>query len=324
MTAPDEFHYQDVADAILEGDVVPFLGAGASLCGRSNVPQPFQPGPYLPSGDELADYLATKRRYPPGDALDLIRVSQYVDVIRGRGKLYQDLRDVFTTEYEPNAVHRLLARLPRQLRAAGVPQQVVITTNYDDALERAFEAEHEAFDVVYYDARRSRTLGKFFHRAPGETVPKLIESPNEYAGLDLDNRPVVLKIHGAIDRKNPDRDSYVITEDDYIEYLARDEMRSFAVLKAHVQKRSFLFLGYSLQDWNLRVILNRIWDERSDPMPSWAIQKLDPKRSPRSIAVERKLWDDRGDVELLFEDLSRYVEKLGEYIPETVPAKPAA
>lgn len=333
MTAPDDFHYQDVADAILEGDVVPFLGAGAGLCGRPTVPEPFAPGPYLPSGAELADYLATKRRYPPEEVRDLLRVSQYVDVTRGWGKLYQDLRQVFTTDYQPNDVHRLLARLPRELRAANartadpdqnLPQQLVITTNYDDALERAYDAEGEPYDVVYYDARRSGSLGKFYHRPPGEKVPQLIDVPNEYEKLDLDRRPVILKIHGAVDRNDPDRDSYVITEDDYIEYLARDEMRQFSVLKAHMQVRSFLFLGYSLQDWNLRVLLNRIWDERGATMHSWAIQMLDPKRSSRSVDVERKLWDDRGDVELLFEDLSVYVKRLGAYIPEIASAKSSA
>jgi SIR2-like domain len=309
---PNEPHYQDVADAILEGDVVPFLGAGVNLCQRNPVPTPFAPGPYLPSGTELAEYLATKRRFPPEETTrDLLRVAQYVGVRRGWGKLYQDLRGVFTTEYTPNSAHKLLARLPRELRNANVPQQLVITTNYDDALERAYDEVGEKYDVVYYDARRDGHLGKFFHRRHGAEVPDLIEVPNEYAELDLAERPVILKIHGAIDRVEATRDSYVITEDDYIEYLTRDEIRGFSALKAPMQQRSFLFLGYSLQDWNLRVILNRIWDKHGPTMHSWAIQKHDEARSEQSIEVERKLWDDRGDVELLFEDLAVYVEKLG-------------
>ena len=32
---------------------------------------------------------------------------------------------------------------------------------------------------------------------------------------------MILKIHGAVDRARPDRDSYVITEDHYIDYLTR-------------------------------------------------------------------------------------------------------
>ena len=34
-----------------------------------------------------------------------------------------------------------------------------------------------------------------------------------------------MKIHGAVDRAEPDRDSYVITEDHYIDYLTKTERR---------------------------------------------------------------------------------------------------
>jgi hypothetical protein len=331
LDTPDEFHYEDVVDAIREGEVIPFLGAGVNLCDRRDVPKPWQPCGHLPSGVELAEWLAKQRNYPPDEARDLLHVAQYVGVTRGWLKLYKDLRSVFTQSYEPNGVHRFLARLPRVLRDAAVPQQLVITTNYDDALEQAYDDEDEPYDVVYYAARKGQ-LGKFFHRPPRDPVapadapppePQLIEVPNEYTGLDLDERPVILKIHGAVDRAQPDRDSYVITEDDYISYLVRDEMRSFSALKAPMQQRSFLFLGYSLQDWNLRVILNRLWDESGAPMRSWAIQKPDPERSHRSLEVERKLWDDRGDVDLLFADLAEYVLELDRRIPDPQPAAAA-
>jgi NAD-dependent SIR2 family protein deacetylase len=331
LETPDEFHYDDVADAIREGEVIPFLGAGVNLCDRGVVPEPWEPCDQLPSGGELAEWLAKLRKYPPQEARDLLRVAQYVGVTRGWLRLYNDLREVFKQPYRPNSVHAFLARLPRVLRDAGVPQQLVITTNYDDALEQAYDTAREPYDVVYYAARKGQH-GKFFHRPPREPdapadapppEPQLIDVPNEYTGLDLDERPVILKIHGAVDRTEPTRDSYVITEDDYISYLARDEMRSFSALKGPMQQRSFLFLGYSLQDWNLRVILNRIWDESGAPMRSWAIQKPDPKRSSRSLAVERKLWDDRGDVDLLFADLAEYVRELGRQIPDPQPAAAA-
>ena len=35
---------------------------------------------------------------------------------------------------------------------------------------------------------------------------------------------MILKIHGAIDRLRPERDSYVITEDNYIDYLTRTDV----------------------------------------------------------------------------------------------------
>ena len=35
---------------------------------------------------------------------------------------------------------------------------------------------------------------------------------------------MILKIHGAVDRTDSDRDSYVITEDHYIDYLTRTDI----------------------------------------------------------------------------------------------------
>ena len=52
----------------------------------------------------------------------------------------------------------------------------------------------------------------------------------------------------------------MITEDHYIDYLTRtDLVESHARdVTAKLRKSHFLFLGYGLRDWNLRVILHRI------------------------------------------------------------------
>jgi hypothetical protein len=71
-----------------------------------------------------------------------------------------------------------------------------------------------------------------------------------------------------------------------------------------MKESSFLFLGYSLRDWNLRVILYRLWKEQPLQSQSWAIQK-----NPQ--AFERKFWALRR-VELLDVDLDDYVGDLAE------------
>jgi hypothetical protein len=318
MSGPDDIHYELVAEQILEGRVIPFLGAGVNMCGRPDATA-WEPGDLLPSGRELAEYLAKKRQFPPREPKELVRVSQYVNAVLGRGVLYNDLRAIFTAEYEPNCVHTFLARLPAVLRERGLPQQLIVTTNYDDALERALENEHQDYDVLYYEANPKGRLGKFFHRRSGSTTAQLIEVPNECSDIDLEQRPVVLKIHGAVDRNDPAGDSYVITEDDYIDYLSHNELDRFVVLKDTMETSHYLFLGYSLQDWNLRVILNEIWDERDLDVKSWAIQKADRRRDRRSLEIERQLWKVRGDVDLLTVDLDTYIAKLDARVPKAVP-----
>jgi hypothetical protein len=313
-------HCHQVAKAmVLDGRVVPLLGAGANLCGRTRSTGRWAPGSrWLPSGAELADHLARYGDYPE-ESRDLGRVSQYVSAVLGDEPLYQELHELFVADYEPTALHRFLAEVPAIVRA--LPEQprdrhqLIVTTNYDDALERAFADAGEEFDLVSYVCDGD-DRGKFLHRAP-DAAPTLIERPNEYGALSLDDRTVILKIHGAVDRDDPERDSFVITEDHYIDYLTRTDVANLLpiTLAAKLRQSHILFLGYSLRDWNLRAIFHRIWQERRRSCASWAIQ-----RAPEPIEV--RFWQKRG-VEILNFALDRYVAELGRNA-RTLPASEAA
>ena len=306
MSVPLDMHYETVVAAIADGEVVPFLGAGVNLCDRPEGIG-YQHGQYLPSGGELAAYLANQFRYPEDDRKDLLRVSQYVAVMRGTGPLYRRLHYVFAADYPPTPLHRFLVTLPTVLREKGYPtHQLIVTTNYDDVLERAFHAAGERFDLVWYVAEGGQR-GKFWHQPPdGEA--RLIEKPNEYEDLSLDQQSVILKIHGAVDRVSVEQSSFVITEDHYIDYLTRTDISNLVpvTLAAKLRHSSYLFLGYSLRDWNLRVILHRIWGEQKLTFQSWAIQ-LNPE------PLDQRFWWNRG-VEIIDQRLEDYVVALAERV----------
>jgi SIR2-like domain len=307
----DEDHYLTVGEKLTGGRLIPFLGAGANLCDRDDCA--WERGrPFLPSGFELAKYLAERGRYPSGDDLQLLRVSQYVDAARGEDELYLILREVFDGDYSPTSLHRMLARVARALQEAGRPQLLVVTTNYDDLVERALAEEGLEFDVVWYEAKQNaEARGLFVHRAPsGKTAT--IRRPNKYtalppAGLE---RPAVLKLHGCLVRDSPGDDSYVITEDSYIDYLADADLGIMIPigLWQRLTSNSLLFLGYSLSDWNLRVVLNRIWGARKLVGRNWAVQR-EPADANHS-RVEKALWDSRENVELAYCELKSYVQEL--------------
>lgn len=308
---PKGEHYDSVIDSLKEGELVPFFGAGVNLCGRP-ANTAWQLGQYLPSGGELSVYLAGEFNYPWAETSDLLRVSQYIALIRGLGPLNKRLRKIFVAEYPPTPLHQFFARLPKilQQKTGRASHQLIVTTNYDDVMERAFASEGEEYDVVSYMTGGSHEQrGKFLHWLPDGEV-HLIEKPNEYR-LPLDEnrnlkRSVVLKIHGAVDRNTPNRDSYVITEDHYIDYLTRSDISSLVpvTLAEKLKSSNFLFLGYSLRDWNLRVILHRIWMEQQQNAnyKSWAIQ-LKPEK------LEQKFWENR-DVEIFHSNLDNYISDL--------------
>jgi hypothetical protein len=318
----DEQHYLHLSDLIAAGEVVSFLGAGANMCDRPDE-APWEAGRFLPSGAELAQALAERSRYPARDSFDLLRVSQYVDAVLGEKQLYRYLRAIFAVDYPPNSLHRFLAALPALLRERGSPQSLVITTNYDDLVERAFDDRGEPYDLVWYEAKRGSLGGKFIHRAPdGKAVG--IERPNKYTRLSLSERPVILKLHGAVDRTDAKGDSFVITEDHYIDYLSQGDIGGQIpmTLRERMADSHFLFLGYSMRDWNLRVILNRIWGAQELDLKSWAIQR-EPD-DPTARKIEETLWSARGDVDLLYVPLREYIARLSAEVlgVATEPVRP--
>jgi hypothetical protein len=299
-------HCQIVARRLRDGNVIPFLGAGASLCERP-VGCDWQREGFLPSGSELASFLAQAYAFPEPGPLDLARVSQYVELAAGDATLFEELHSIFAGSYVPNKLHRLLAALPGILRADGRPfaGQLIITTNYDDALESAFAAAGEQFDLVTY-FREPAEPGRFVHHRPdGEQVAN--PKHTEYRDFALEQRSIILKIHGAVDRADESSDSYVITEDDYIDYLAREMAKQIpAYLMARMKTSHFLFLGYGMRDWNLRVILRQIWSEEKRRFGSWAIQ-----RNPSQI--DQRFWERNG-VDIVDFPLEQWVDGMREQL----------
>ena len=102
---------------------------------------------------------------------------------------------------------------------------LALTTNYDDALEQAFEAAGEPYSVIFYRASRE---GRCWLRHGGDAEAKVIARPERYTGVSLHERSVILKVHGAVDRleRRSFNDSYVISEDQYIDFLASTRLET--------------------------------------------------------------------------------------------------
>jgi DNA-binding SARP family transcriptional activator len=283
--APSEGHFEQVLRALFEGRLVPVLGAEVA---------------------ELATRLAKRFDYLE-DGSSLPRIAQYVAVMRGSGPLYDELHALLEPKSQPTEIHRFFAALPPLLRERGLPHQLLVTTSYDVALERAFLEAGEEFDVVSYVAS-GPNRGKFCHIRP-DGSGNFVDVPNTYATeLSLEQRTVILKLHGQVD-SGPQREweSFVVTEDDYIDYLSKTDVAAAVPvsLAAKLRRSHFLFLGYTMADWNLRVVLNRLWSDQPLTYRSWAVQ-------PEAKPLEREFWRRR-DVDVQELPLDRYVETLGGY-----------
>jgi hypothetical protein len=301
--------YGEIAELLSDGEVIPFLGAGVNYGVRP--PQSSwnaAESSFPPDGAELSRFLAEKVNFPADEDLeirDLAKVSSYYVEISSRRRLRKLLRGTFEREWPVSDIHTYLAEVPAPL--------LIMTTNYDDLMERALARANRPYDVVIHVTDRkdyANAVAWWKHQA---TEPIYIE-PNKL-NLDMTARTVVYKMHGTFDRASAKLDSYVITEEDYVEFLSRmtSQRAVPSAFMRHIRSRRFLFLGYSLRDWNLRVVLKNLRETNREPdgdesdddgleQKSWAIQRH-PSR------LEQTLWDARR-VRIFDVDLAEFVRQL--------------
>ena len=288
-------HVGDVVKALLAGRLVTVVGPQANLADGSG-------GGAQPSPDEVAAHLVKTFDCPGEHARDLAHVAEYVTVAKGAGPLYDELHTLFDRDSAPGRVQLALAELAASVTAAGGAAQLLLTTNFDRQLEQAFAKAGEELDVVLYLAL-GRHRGKFLHLKPagGSAV---VEVPNAYTELSFD-RTVLFKIHGGVDPR-PEREweSFVVSEDDYIDYLAQADISVVlpVTLAARLRRSHFLFLGYSLEDWSVRVFLHRLFGREKVAYRSWAIGA-----EPGEIGHE--LWRQRG-IDIFDVPLEEYLARL--------------
>jgi hypothetical protein len=180
------------------------------------------------------------------------------------------------------------------------PRPLLVTTGFDLALERALADAGEEFDTVCYLAS-GPYRGSFCHiSAAGAATP--IERPNAYMELEPERRTVVLHLQGRLDA-SPERawESFAVTEDDFIHY-GSVAGRLPVALAARLRRTHLLLLGYTLSDWTLRVVLERLWGEEPLPYRSWAVHA-------GARPLEREFWRRR-DVEVVDMAPAAYVAEL--------------
>lgn len=298
--------YGVIAQRLKASAVVPFLGAGASFVGRT-------PGAawdpssrvLLPSGRELSSLLADETSFPstsPAERYELAKVASYYADVNGRPLLRNRLREVLSGDCPCGPLHRFLA-------AVTVPL-VIVVTNYDTLLEKAFREAGRPYDLVVHPADRKDFANAVLWWPHGAAEPTP-QAPNRL-DIDLGTTTVIYKMHGTIDARSSAWDSFVITEEDYVDFLSRMTASTAVppLLLEHFRERSFLFLGYGLGDWNLRVILKNLRkylggrgsDDYDEALPSWAIQY-------QPSELERTLWKRR-NVSIFDLTLDEFVARL--------------
>lgn len=241
-----------------------------------------------PSGAELSKRLAKICGYPDDDVSNLQRVSLYFEYNpnRSRKDMVQAVIDqVAARGIVPSPALHMLAALPFRL---------IITTNYDHLFDTALR------DAKTLAGSRKDPLVRVYGGPKSEVPESVPLDPSE-------ERPILLKLHGDIDRP----ESIVITEEDYIEFIRQMSVQHHYPIHEYIRARlnwwPTLFVGYSLKDYNLRLLFRTLrWNVDKSCIP--LCYSVDP--SPDNLIVA--VWQNGSEkiVSFIEEDLWEFVPVL--------------
>ncbi|MEQ8242369.1 SIR2 family protein [Fulvivirga sp.] len=202
----DNKHIQNIINANNGNSLAIFVGAGISKSSETDSLK-------LPDWSDLIEDL--KLELDIKDEFDYLKIAQLYFLEFGEFVYYKKLKEYFPDYIKPSELHKLIFR---------INPHVIITTNWDNILERTIEENAFIYDTISSDIDLTKS--------------------------SLQNK--VIKMHGDFTNNN-----IVFKEDDYINYQLNFPLLE-NYLKSILSTHTVLFIGYSYNDFNLKQILKWI------------------------------------------------------------------
>jgi hypothetical protein len=233
-----------------------------------------------PSWKVLLHDIGTELGVDSDDISDLAALAQW-HIMRSSGatKIRQVIQNEIGVEHAIPTSAKVIARLP---------VRHIWTTNYDRLVERAFSSVDRPLQTI-------------------SAAADLVLKPSAGASR-------LYKMHGSVDRL----DDIVISTDDY--ELFRSKRGAFLpLLQAHLSSLSFLFVGLSFTDPNVRHVLSLIRESFTEAPPEHFAIVRPPHRSDFKTKAQYQARKTQHD--LWADDLKRYglrAVEIGSYddVPE--------
>ena len=191
-----------IKNAVLENKLVVFVGAGASV--NSGVPL----------WDAAVNKIKEKLEPEFKAQNDYLKIPQFYYISRGYKEYNELMKEIFRFEEKmPNAIHdRIFKMKPAH----------IISTNYDDFLEKTADKNGEFLEIIERDT----------------DIPY------------VKNERLLIKMHGGFRY-----DNYVLKEDDYLNYSENFKLTE-TLIKSIIARYTVLFIGYSFNDPDTKQIFN--------------------------------------------------------------------
>lgn len=204
-------------DGIFDGNIILFLGSGASygaIHPNNN---------RIPQGQELSDLLASKYLDDTYKGKPLQVVSELSISERDLFEVQSFIAEIFD-QYNPAEHHKLIPTFV---------WHSIFTTNYDLILERAYlDCKDRMQELAVCKRNGEKMASKFSSKC----------------------NVLYLKLHGCITDIGDEKLPLILTPDQYITHK-KGRSRLFERLKEHAYEYPILFVGTSLADPDIRTIL---------------------------------------------------------------------
>lgn len=291
-----EPNYDILADRLVRGEVIPFFGSDIlNLSGAFDF-----------STEKLGGILADGADYREFEG-PLSMIAQYCQMTEyGRSKLIRTVRDEFIRALEmcrPFAFYETLAGIRTPI--------MVISACYDNTLEKIFTDFKKPFAVLSHAGEegelKGKMLVKYWDRDASEE-PCTAENLSDYHFLS-NGYSVIYKIWGCLSlyKAVPASDPMILAEDDFFSFAGKMEKLVPDYLTTQLFRRSLLFLGYTIREWQDRLIINEIMKrKRMQRERSYAVIEQ-PDR------YEQAFWKTNG-TDIYRKNLNVFVEKLCESV----------
>ncbi|TWU17441.1 hypothetical protein Pla52o_52450 [Novipirellula galeiformis] len=247
------------------GNAVLFLGAGASMgCRLPNNEKP-------PNGQGLADILAKEFLSDDYVGFGLEEVAELAIDQHNFSKVQNFVADFFN-RFQPTQSH---------LKLTSFRWHGIATTNYDLVLERAYDQASnpvQQLKPIYRD---------------GDPIETKLKASNAVA---------YMKLHGCLSIPNDESLPLILTSDQY-EQFRENRNRLFSRLKEWASEFPVLFVGYSLQDKDLRKLLNELDSEMRSSRPRFYLV------GPGFRSEQVSLWESKR-ITAIKMDFDSFVDEL--------------
>jgi hypothetical protein len=256
----------------------------------------------------------------------LTSITNYYESVGDRESLWKNLSSVISLKSMPTQTHRLLAAAARyHLSQKRALDYLIITTNYDCLMEKALDDLDVPYVVLLTRKSDQKVVVRFSEKIQdvewlndlnkGETGGNFANGFVLQKSGDLRNLVVIYKIHGCLSPKlkREEADGVIISDNDYIYYI-KQMGKGNNVIPSYVNtlmnNKPFLFLGYSLNDWNIRSIFETMREKRS---PYGGVQDVSVMYE---VGEFEEVFFQRNDILIFKTDLNSFVDGVVKYLPK--------